>query len=100
MKGRLDSEDTYTLIEESDFFLPLLDPTLKKNRDYLQFLTTGSKQIVTGFKKPWLINEEFANVYGFDDKNSIVYKENELFEAMKKAINLSGEDYKGLQNNL
>lgn len=50
---------------------------------------------------PCLIHEKFANIHGFNDNNSILYDSNdELMNSMKKAINLSNNDYSELQKNL
>lgn len=100
IKGRLNFPDMFNELEKADFFLPLLDPESPKNREYLSKLTTGSAQLVLGFLKPFIINEEFANVYYFDDTNAITYKKNEISEAMKKAINITDEEYIQLQNNI
>ena len=90
----------YKEMEKADFFLPLLDPSNEWHRRYLNETTTGSRQLILGFLKPCLINEEFANAYDFNQNNSIIYQQNNLLNAMKAAININSEEYEKLQKNL
>lgn len=100
IKSRLSFPDMYKELNNSDFILPLLDPTIKGNRDYLQFLTTGTKQLILGFQKPCIINKEFAKALGFDKTNSLIYNDNEIYEQMKNAILLKEDTYIELINAL
>lgn len=97
IKGKLSFSDMYKALEISDFFLPLLDPENKAHGRYLTCGTSGSFQLIYGFKKPCIIHEKFANVYGFDETNSICYAKNEkLGEKMSKAINMKNSEYEVL----
>jgi len=87
-------------MEKADFFLTLLDPENKENRKYLSESSTGSAQLILGFIKPCLINEEFANAYKFNENNAITYKHNNLAEAMQAAILLKAYEYKKMQSEL
>ncbi len=98
--GKLDYEKMFEKMEEADFFLPLLDSRIEDNRNYLKYLSTGSINLIRGFRKPACFNEEFARVYGFNESNTLMYKENELFDAMKKAILLNKEEYAMMQENI
>lgn len=101
IKGRLTYPSMYKEIEHADFFLPLLDPNIQEHERYITTGTSGSFQLIYGFSKPCLIHEKFANIHGFNDNNSILYDSNdELMNSMKKAINLSNNDYSELQKNL
>lgn len=101
LKGRLNFAEMYQVLEESDYFIPLLDPDNPEHDRYIKDGTSGGFQLVYGFLKPCIIQEKFAKVYNFNDTNSIVYAKNEdLGSAMKKAINLNSNEYKILQNNL
>ncbi|MDR1523395.1 MAG: hypothetical protein LBS29_05555 [Endomicrobium sp.] len=53
-----------------------------------------------GFVKPCLINEKFAKEYGFNSGNSIIYNENNLYNAMKEAIFMRMEQYLDMQEKL
>ncbi len=99
-KGKLPFAEMYKEMEKADFFLPLLDPSNEWHRRYLNETTTGSRQLILGFLKPCLINEEFANAYDFNQNNSIIYQQNNLLNAMKAAININSEEYEKLQKNL
>lgn len=98
-KQNLNFPDMYDEIIKSDFFLPLLDPKIKNQERYITTGVTGSTQLIYGFSKPCLIHEKFAKYYLFDEKNSIVYKD-DLYDSMLKAINMSKEEYKLLQKNI
>ncbi len=100
-KGCLSYPDMYDEIEKSDFFLPLLDPLNIDHNRYITTGTSGSFQLIYGFRKPCLIAEKFATIHGFNQQNSIVYKNNEdLTSAMQTAINMNQEQYHNLQTNL
>lgn len=91
--GYVSFKKMYDLLYKSDFILPMLDPNNDKHKKYLNQTTFGARQQCLGFLKPMLINEVFAKVYDFDDTNAIAYKENDLYEAMKQAIEMTQEDY-------
>ncbi len=99
--GRVDYETMYQEIEKADFFLPLLDPDMQLHKRYLKDGTSGTFQLVYGFLKPCLIHKTFADIYGFSNKNSIVYENNEmLYYAMLDAINMSTQNYLKIQTGL
>jgi hypothetical protein len=100
IKGRLDFPQMFKTIEEADYILPLLDINNSSHRKYLSELSTGATQLVLGFNKPYVINEEYAKAYYFDEKSAITYKDNLLTEAMINAINLSQDQYSELQQNI
>ena len=100
-KGNVDYETMYYEIENADYILTLLDPENKTHERYIKNGASGSFQLIYGFKIPPLIPFKFASFWGFDDNNSILYKNNEeLYLAMKNAINLSDESYKFKKENL
>ena len=99
--GRVDYEKMYQEIEKADFFLPLLDPDMPSHKRYLRDGTSGTFQLVYGFLKPCIIHKTFANIYGFSNKNSIVYENNEmLYYAMLDAINMNAQNYLKIQTGL
>lgn len=93
MLGRIKFTRLYNILKNTDFILAMLDYSDKSHQRYLEDATSGSRQLSLGFNKPILINEAFAKVYNFDDTNAIAYKENDLYEAMKQAIEMTQEDY-------
>ena len=99
--GRVSFDIMYNELEKSDFFLPLLDPNNPEHDRYITTGTSGSFQLIYGFSKPCIIAEKFAAIHGFNQQNSIVYKNNEdLANAMQTAINMNQEQYHNLQTNL
>lgn len=99
--GRLDFPKMFKAMEEADYFLPLLDPESENHERYKKHGTSGSFQLIYGFLKPCIIHKTFADIYGFCNKNSIIYNTNlALYSAMQKAIVLSAEDYSSMQNEL
>ena len=100
LRGPLDFPDMYDEMERADFFLALLDPTDDKHLPYRTAKTTGSRLLVLGFRKPFVINELFAAPYEFDERNAVVYSGNELAAAMERAVNMDENGYTQMQNEL
>ena len=99
--GRLDYQKMFKEIEKSDFILPLLDPDIEAHKRYMYYGTSGTFQLVYGFNKPCIIHKTFADIYGFDEKNSIIYECNDkLPEAILNAIYIMDDEYKNIQQNL
>lgn len=99
--GRVDYQTLFKKLNEADYILPLLDPEIEFHKRYIESGTSGIFQLVYGFNKPCIIHKIFADVYGFDEKNSVVYEDNnKLLEAIQKAICIGNEEYKLIQNNL
>jgi hypothetical protein len=92
--GMLDYPAMYDEIESADFYLPLLDPSNAGHRRYLAGETTGSRQLVLGFLKIPVINQEFGAVYGFTERNSLLYSGTNLGPAMRSACLMTAEEYR------
>lgn len=90
----------YHEMERADFFLPLLDPAVPSQREYLSKLSTGSIQLVMGFLCPAIIHKIFAEAYELDASNAILYEEKNLRQAMLEAMQFSDEHYRVIQQNL
>lgn len=95
--GYVKFKTLYEELKNIDFILPMLDEFDENHKHYLTGTTSGSKQQSLGFLKPLLINEKFAKEYGFNNKNSIVYRENNLLGSMKNAIKMSQDRYTQMQ---
>lgn len=100
IKSRLNFPEMTEELNNADFILPLLDPDNENNRAYLQYLTTGTKQLILGFKKPCIINEEFATALELDENAALIYKGNEIYNQMKAAIFLENKKYQDIQDTL
>lgn len=100
MVGPMKFKDMFELIEASDFIGIILDPNDYQSKPFLDKKTSGSKQLAYGFNKPVLINDRFAKAYGFNFNNSIIYKENDIYEALTKIRDLSDQEYEGMVLNI
>ena len=100
LKGKLDYPQMYAEMEAADFFLALLDPNDERHDAYRTVKTTGSKLLVLGFRKPFVVNELFAEAYGFDGRNAVIYSGNELAEAMRRAVEMDAGEYDQMQRKL
>ena len=101
MTGRLNFEDMYNKIEEADYILPSLDPDNDEHNRYITTGTSGSFQLIYGFIKPCIIHKKFADYYNLNDKNAIVYNNNQdLYDKLIYSINIDSNKYKSLQQNL
>lgn len=101
MTGRLNFEDMYNKIEEADYILPLLDPDNNEHNRYITTGNSGSFQLIYGFIKPAIIHKKFSDYYNINDKNAIVYNNNQdLYDKLIYSINIDSNEYKSLQQNL
>ena len=92
--------ELYKDIESSDYIIIPLNPKSENDIQYKTTKVTGSIQLVYGFLKPAIINENFSEFYQLNDKNSLIYNDYNLYEIMKKSILLNKNDYKAFQRNL
>ena len=92
--------ELYKIVENSDFIIIPLEIKNKYDKLFMTTRVTGSAQLSYGFLKPCLINQNFANFYNFNNKNSLLYNDSNLYDTMKKAILLNDQDYQQMRNNL
>lgn len=92
--------ELYKIVENSDFIIIPLEIENKYDKLFRTTRVTGSAQLSYGFLKPCIINQKFANFYNFNNKNSLLYNNFNLYETMKKAILLNNQDYQQMRNNL
>ncbi len=101
IKGRLPFDKMYDEIEKADFLLTSYN---EKDPMHIRYNTTGTSgnfQLVYGFLKPCVIIESFSSINGFNNSNSILYKnDGEFANALIKGINMTTEEYTKMQNNL
>jgi hypothetical protein len=101
IKGRVDFSTLYAEMEQADFFLTLLDPDNASHERYITTGTSGSFQLIRGFGTPCLIAEKFALTNGFNNINSLVYRDNAgLVNAMRIAVNMQAHEYAAMQTAL
>ena len=53
-----------------------------------------------GFLKPIILNELFAHKHGFSKENAILYNNDDLEQAVIRALSLTGKDYKKMCRSL
>ena len=95
--GRVDYQTMFKNLNKADFILPLLEPGMS----YMEKSTSGTFQLIYGFNKPCIIHKIYADIYGFNKKNSLIYESNEdLSDVMQKAISMTNDEYKNIQKNL
>ena len=99
-KRKVSYIELYKDIESSDYIIIPLNPKSENDIQYKTTKVTGSIQLVYGFLKPAIINENFSEFYQLNDKNSLIYNDYNMYEIMKKSILLNKNDYKALQRNL
>ena len=61
----------YKAVESSDFIIIPLDPNNRYDDIFKNSKVTGSLQLMLGFLKPVIINQEFAFSYNLNKKNTI-----------------------------
>ena len=99
-KPKVSFFELYNKISSSDFVIIPLDPKRKNDISYKTTKVTGSIQLVLGFLKPALINQEFSDFYNLNNENSLIYNNHNLYNVMERAINMNINEYKVLQRNL
>ncbi|MBS4759487.1 MAG: glycosyltransferase family 2 protein [Clostridium sp.] len=100
-KGYQPFDVLFSELECADYILMLLDPTNIDHKRYISIGTNGAFQYSYGFLKPCIIHKNFAEVHKFNNKNSLLYENNEkLADTMKMAIKMNQKDYIEMQNNL
>ena len=101
IKGRLNFDRMYEELEKADFMLTAYDPDNELHQRYNTVGTSGNFQLVYGFGKPCIIINDFAELNGFTEKNSIIYSNTDDYaDAMQKAIAMTSEDYAAMQQAL
>lgn len=94
-------DELFSLAEKANFALPLLDAGIPEHNRYLTRAFSGTFQYVYGFRTPCLIQAPFAEANKMNGENSIIYADNAAFgEALRRAINMSANDYERMVANL
>jgi len=84
------------LLEKSDYVLTLA----KKNSSYHKKQLTGIIPLAISMGVPLVIDKDLAKIYGFNNKNSIIYNFNNFIETILSLPNIDLEDYQKIQNEL
>ncbi len=100
IRGKVDFKNLHEEIENCDFMLSLLDPKHERHFMYSYDLSSGSNLLSMAFNKPYIINSLFAETSGFDTTNAVVYEDDDLFGAMKKAVTMNQTEYNQIKIGL
>ncbi len=100
--GKVDFSVLFQKLNEADFILTMLNSQKEEHKRYLTNGVSGIFQLIYGFLKPCIVEKTFADSYGFNDDNSIIYTNNyeSFVEKMIEALDMSKENYETLQKNL
>lgn len=99
--GRLDFSQMYSEVEGADFVVTAFQGDNPDHAAYKTVKTTGSFQLCYGFGKPGILQEGFAQGTALTKDNSLFYGTDEqMFDAMKQAVEMSEDDYDTMQANL
>jgi hypothetical protein len=97
--GRVPFKDLYDSVRTADFILFNTDYTTADYEKYLHRGITGNYSLSIGFGKPGLIYEELGEEYLLDAARAVNYTD-DLYEAMKTAIEMPPGKYELMCNNL
>ena len=92
--------EMYKEVQNSDFVIMTLDPENKNDRGFKNTTCTGTAQLIYGFLKPAVVDENFTECYKLNSENSLVHQTKDFSQCLEKAINMSQEEYSEVQNNL
>lgn len=98
--GEVDFEKMYEMLSQSMFILMLLDSKNKEHEKYINYITTGSFQLILGFKIIPIIDKNFLQSLYLDETSAIVYEPGDLYSGIVKALNLSKDEYAIKQKNI
>ena len=99
-KKRVSYVELYKYVKSSDYIIIPLNPNSENDIQYKTTKVTGSIQLVYGFLKPAIIEENFSIFYNLNENNSLIYNNSNLYSVLKQAILLDKKAYKKLQENL
>lgn len=91
--GKLNFADMFDEIEKADYVLVLIDPHIGDQKRYIQYSTSGIRQIILGFSKVGIMHNDVAEKYGFTQDAYIGYASGKLLDALRKVIEMSQNQY-------
>ncbi|MCL2505218.1 MAG: hypothetical protein FWE93_03080 [Alphaproteobacteria bacterium] len=97
-KGKTTYPQLYDELNDSDFIMS--GQHSEKMTEYLYNRVSGNHLLSVGFAKPMIMHEEIAAAYKMDSTNTILHKENELYDALLRCINMTEKEYDKYIKNL
>ena len=99
-KGILSFPEMYDEIEKCDFILFLADPNKYTScKHYVEFSTSGSRQLSLGFVRPMILHADLAKCY-FSEDSCIAFDTGRLHIALKRILDMHADEYQELSLNL
>lgn len=99
--GRVSFDHLYQEVEEADFILTSFQKENLNHAFYRTAGTSGSFQLAYGFRKPCIVQKQFAEPGVLDEGNCLLYDTDEdILTAMRRATRMSQTDYAKLQLRL
>ncbi len=99
--GKIKFSEFWAKYDQTDFIMTMLNPEIPAEQKYRNGTTTGSWQLMMGFRKPVLIHTDFADFYRLHNENAILYQQNEeLAETMSRCIAMTDPQYEAYQRNI
>ena len=93
-------ETLFPILEKTDFIISGMD----SDHEWQKLVYSGGTcssgfMYALGFGKIYILEDIFADTYGLNSDNSIIYKRNDLASALKYAVKMPKEEYKTLKLN-
>ena len=98
--GEVNYQKMYEIIQNTNFIILNLYPDQENDNLFRKYRSTGNTQLVYGFHKPVIIEENFVKIYKFSNETAIIYNGHDLPSAMLRAVKMKDEDYKRMCDNI
>lgn len=98
LRGYASSSDLYAAVEQCDFLIANFERDVLKKFSSLNI--SGQALFSLGYSKPLILPASVARFWGFDESNSIVFNDGDFSDGMRRAMKMTSEEYKGLQQGL
>lgn len=98
--GYVNYQKLYKIVMKSDYIIMNLFPTFEDDNLFRTYKATGNAQLIYGFYKPAIIEENFAPIYKFTNESSIIFKDFNISSAIEKATMISNEEYKEMSKKI
>ena len=99
--GENKPETLFPILEKVDFIISGIDSDDQwQEMVYANGTCSVGFMYSMGFGKVYICEDIFAKAFRINETNSIIYKQGDLTNAIKTAINMSGEEYLLLQSGI
>lgn len=98
--GTLTYPQMYREVNDADFLLSGIEIASAAGQEFAQRRTSGHFGLSIGFSKPMIIHPVFAATQGMDKDTAILHDAFGIYEALKRCIDMSSEEYDRYTDNL